>query len=359
MAHITSRRGKITVYWKDGRGKRHVKVCSSQQEAEHLAAQVSGPEHPEMVTLGQWGESWLNGLRQHVLNGALKILTFGNYERLVRCHIQCHRIGQQTLASVQRKDLRAWVNDMIGEKASPKTISNRVACIRVLFRDAKEEGLIRENPALELVRAMRLPSAPKKQKAFSDPEQEAAFLEAVAFTPEGPSLLLMAFTGLRIGEALGLQWQDVDLERAKAKVVRQVLPINIVGTPKSDAGSRDIDLPSGLVELMREWRKIEPLSPWVLGYEPKECHKVEQRIRVRMTETLKGLGLPHLTPHSLRHSIATFRATLGHDLRLVADQLGHESTAVTRLYTHVQRSDSAAADAVGNLIRPKKFAPRA
>src|SRR5262249_25328598 len=118
------------------------------------------------------------------------------------------------------EDLKAWVQDQVNEKAEASTIRLRVSCARVFFRDAKEEGLIQENPALELVRAMRLPPAGKKQRAFASPEQEAAFLEEVSGTPEGPALLLLAFTGLRIGEALGLQWGDVDFERRKAKIIR-------------------------------------------------------------------------------------------------------------------------------------------
>jgi len=73
-----------------------------------------------------------------------------------------------------------------------------------------------------------------------------------------------------------------------------------------------------------------------------------------MRRALAVAGLPHLTPHGLRHSWISFRAQMGQDARLIQEQAGHSGPAMTRHYTHLQRSDPGAVDDVADAIRPRQ-----
>jgi integrase len=351
-ARITERRGKIAVYWKDGRLKRHVKVCASREQAEELLASVDSGAKAKPLTVAQWVMVWLDRIREHVKRGILRVGTEEAYRKVVTRHVLKHSLGNILLPHLHRRDLVAWVNDQISEGAAKSTLIVRAGVVRTMLRDAEEEGHILQNPARALILSMRLPRSAKKRRWFGTFEQAAAFLVEAERGTEWPALALMAYTGIRIGEALGLQWEDVDLEGRKLSVARQVSPSGQVGPPKSETSERDIDLPTVLIGLMRQWRATQFSSPtpWVLGVEPRQNSAARSRIRVAMKEALQRAGLPHMTPHGLRHSYASFRALLGQDPKLIQDQMGHSELRMTGKYTHLQRSDPGAADEVANRI---------
>jgi integrase len=165
----------------------------------------------------------------------------------------------------------------------------------------------------------------------------------------------MLYTGVRIGEALGLQWEDVDLEAHRAVVRRQVSPSGKIGAPKSESGERPVDLPGVLVDVLRTARAVAGLrSPWVLGVEPAHNSAGRSRLRKALANACKAAGVAHLTPHGLRHSWISFRGLLGQDARLIQGQAGHATPEMTEHYTHLQRSDLRAVDDAADLIRPRQ-----
>jgi integrase len=141
-------------------------------------------------------------------------------------------------------------------------------------------------------------------------------------------LVVMLATGMRIGETLGLRWQDVDLVRARLRVVQQqtVLPGQPVQftAPKSKSGRRTIPLIPAAIDALhaqrarvlayqlriqrdREWPAYDLVFPDYLG-EPL----VGQRVGRRFKELLEDAELPAtFTPHSLRHSTATYLMAVG------------------------------------------------
>jgi integrase len=134
-----------------------------------------------------------------------------------------------------------------------------------------------------------------------------------------------------------------------------VSPKGKVSEPKTAAGARLVDLPGVLVDVLRKARSAAGLrSPWVLGIEPAHNGAGRNRLRKALARTLRRLGLPHLTPHGLRHSWISFRGLLGQDARLIQEQAGHSDPAMTAHYTHLQRSDRKAADEVADSIRPRQ-----
>jgi integrase len=317
---------------------------------------------PDCPTLAAWGRTWLERIKALEARGVLREQTRLAYERVVRLHLGA--VADVRLNELRRPALLAWANAMIAVGASRKSLVLRVAVVKVCLRDAMGEGLLDANPADRLVSSLRLPRPPHVVRWFESTDAARAFLERAEGGPEWAGLALIAYTGLRIGEATGLRWDDVDLDGHRAVIRRQVSPKGRIGEPKSASGERLIDLPAVLVEVLRHERARQfeaglragrrDGSPWVLGIVPEHNAAGRKRLRKALARALATAGLPKLTPHGLRHSWISFRAVLGQDPALIQEQAGHSDPATTRAYTHLHRSDPQAADEAADSIRPRQ-----
>ena len=147
----------------------------------------------------------------------------------------------------------------------------------------------------------------------------------------------MAGAGLRVGEAVALDWRDVNLATGTLTV----------GQAKTDAGTdREVDLPGGLIEALSEWKattsKPNPGDPVLVTRTGKRQtvtnvdHRIKAAIKAANVE-LKRAGIEPIsdkvTPHSLRRTYASVRAAVGDHPVYIAEQLGHEDPAFTfRVY---------------------------
>ena len=150
---------------------------------------------------------------------------------------------------------------------------------------------------------------------------------------------------MRIGEALGLQWGDFDKAERTLRVERQWLRTGVYGPTKTEAGKRVIFLPDEALALLRDLRpevsvlgKDERPIFASLNGTPLGHRNVTRRgwEPAREIAARKNSGLADVDFHDLRHAAASRMIASGVDDALVADQLGHQDTTITRkVYTHV------------------------
>jgi integrase len=156
-----------------------------------------------------------------------------------------------------------------------------------------------------------------------------------------PLFELLAFTGLRIGEALGLTWADVDFERDLLRVHRQLSRYKVHSDLKTQAGRREIVLAPGIVRLLRDcWAKTKYRGPddFVFTVATGHCfdyRKVGEAFRTAVRRTgIREDG--RLSLHSLRHGFASLLIAEGLDIVFVSRQLGHADASVTlSVYAHL------------------------
>jgi integrase len=173
--------------------------------------------------------------------------------------------------------------------------------------------------------------------------QLAAFLTAAQTAPTAydrryyPLFLLLARTGMRLGEGLALQWDDLDFGGNEIRVTR-TLSGGRIELPKSGHG-RTVDMSEQLANVLRRLRvdrKGEVLKrgwpavpPWVLCTEAGTTLD-ESCVQKAMRRTLKVAGLPlHFSPHCLRHSFASLLLQHGESPAYIQRQLGHASIQLT------------------------------
>ncbi len=177
-----------------------------------------------------------------------------------RYHLDRHilpLLGQRRISSLTVEDIVAWLTALHGQGCSEKTRASALATLRSILRYARRQGWIPADPAARLERHERPRPLPRAQRALGR-EQIAALLDACL-----PSHRLIVatvlFSGMRISEALGLIWGDIDFQagvirvRAQLSVPRRGEPGRRV-PPKTRASVREIPLVPQLARLLLEHR---------------------------------------------------------------------------------------------------------
>jgi integrase len=201
-------------------------------------------------------------------------------------------------------------------------------------------------------------------------EQAGTFLDGALRDRLYPVLHLIAYRGLRRGEAVGLRWEDVDLDARSMQIAQQIVQLGWateVGAPKTDSGARTVSLDQGTVAVLRRWRQIQQAESRILGagwcqtgyvftredgtpLHPDVASDGFQRL-------VRTAGLPPIRLHDLRHTAASLALQAGVPMKVVSEQLGHSSLAITAdTYTSILPAVArAAAEAVAGVIprRPR------
>jgi len=248
-------------------------------------------------------------------------------------------------AAVEPADVRAYLARLM-KSDRRASVQRRLMGIRAFFDFLAERGMIAANPARQ-VRPPKLdrplPRRLSVDEAFHVLEAPAAPAAASAETPPDPAataaqlrdramLELMYSSGLRVSELTGLDVAHLRLDLALVRVVR-------------GKGGRERVSPLGSQALaaLRDYLAARPALAAAGGGEAaalflnRRGGRISPRSVQRLMETRRGglSGGRKVTPHSLRHAMATHLLEGGADLRSVQEMLGHKSLSTTQKYTHL------------------------
>lgn len=177
--------------------------------------------------------------------------------------------------------------------------------------------------------------------------------------------MVLATTGMRRGQALGLRWADVDLDAGRAAVRQTVIAVQHevrLGTPKTARGRRSVTLDRATVAALREHRARQAAERLQLGAGYRNLDLVfaavdgsplhPERFSRTFTERARRLGLPPIPLHSLRHTWATVALTAGVHPKVVQERLGHATISITLdTYSHVACAlHSDAAEKIAGMV---------
>ena len=161
--------------------------------------------------------------------------------------------------------------------------------------------------------------------------------------------LLDLATGLRRGELMALQWDDLNFKTGVLNVNKQVYDVRgelQVSAPKTKNSIRKIVLPPAVVDVLREYKKSVD-SRWMFPSPVKEdCPLTPGVVRRRLQLILEHAECKHVRFHDLRHTYAVNAIRAGDDIKTIQGNLGHSSAAFTLdrygHFTERMKADSAA-----------------
>jgi integrase len=314
------------------------------------------------ITVAQFVRSeWSIWLDEQVRFGNLKETTVvwrkGGAKRLVS------EIGKVKLANVGKNELRGMLARRIEKGDSESVVRQLRSATRSVLSLAVDRDILLTDPS----DFMTGPNAPRplrpsarQFKAWSASEAQAFLQHAEGDRLEALWILLLG-SGLRRGEALGLQWTDIDLTERTVSVQRSLGLLDcvpVISSPKTNKSKRVISVGSSVIDALRSHRHRqaqERLAAVVWGNEEEFVFTTATGEWLRpdyVTRRFKKLvaeaELPWIRLHGTRHTMASIALQNGTDIATVSERLGHRNTRITtEIYLHGSKeSDRAAADAV-------------
>ena len=242
---------------------------------------------------------------------------------------------------VSRSDLRLWISALTSSRRSARTVKRKVSALKAFFRYLLRNGVIVSNPASRLI----LPKPSKMLPVYVRKEETERILDAPVpaddFTGVRDRLILdlLYSTGMRCSELIGLKDVDVDTSRRELKVTgkrnkERVIPFGpeLAEAIETYRGLRDSSASTAISKLDRS----APLMVKSDG-EPLYRKLVYNVVHRLLSEG--GAHAARLSPHVMRHSMATDMLNEGAPIASVQQLLGHASLTSTQVYTHVTYRD--------------------
>ena len=250
---------------------------------------------------------------------------------IVRRHIVPF-FGACRLDEVRGRLPQAFVVALRSKGLKRKTVLNAVSVLSRMLETAAEYGYL----CTKLDHGtLNLPPDDLETEARFFTPAEAQMIVDNAEGEWKVCFALMAYLGLRCGEALGLAWEHVDLETGVLRV-RQAAVMGAIQTVKSKTSKRDVPLPTHLIGMLRGYRATwQPNDSGLLfiSHTGKPYWATNVRLH-RFYPLLERLGIPRGGLHAFRHGHATNMFTAGAAAPTVRDTLGHASINTTLRYTH-------------------------
>lgn len=321
------------------------------------------------ITFRDYLTEWIDSYAGNGKRG-FRESTREEYRRLLDTYAHGFFAEKLRLVDVTPRHLAQFVSWLAdegkqGKRLSDKSIANAAIPVRAALATATREGMIRNNPAVNL-------ALPHREEIQDEDHEEIKALsrdqlrQLLAIAPERHRLLLelLAATGLRISEALALQRQHLTLDGSRPVVrVRRAYVKRMVEPPKTKHGRRDVPLSPALVDRLRSRLADLPDDPEALIFATASgSHMDADNLRARTLKPLmQEVDAPWAAFHTLRHTFASLQLSAGVNIVQLSRVLGHHSAAFTlSVYVHLLPGEEAPAlDLATELISAVDAASRA
>ena len=339
---ITGKKVKTTI---TGRTKKEVKAKAQQAQSNFKANGSTVFKRVKVTTYKELAALWLENYQMTV-----KPQTLVSTRQFLKNHI-LPVFGDMQLDKIHIAHIQSWVN-----KLAFKIVNYGVAASinKRILQYGVSMQLIPFNPAREVI-------LPRPQKAganrikFIDKEDLKTFLDYMerlaptAYNYYYDSVLykLLLATGCRYGEAVALEWSDIDFNSATISITKTYNRIvKQVGTPKSKAGIRTISIDNKTILMLKQYRNRQrqafmeigsPAPTLVFSTTVSQYPNSDARTK-SLRYRCKEAGIPQFTFHTFRHTHASLLLNAGISYKELQHRLGHATLAMTMdTYSHLSK----------------------
>ena len=350
-------RKRHTVYGKD-----LIEIRKKEQQIRRDLEDGLDPQRAERVTVNEVYDSYIK--QKYDLKATTRARYIYTYDHYVR-----ETFGKRKLVKVCYSDVREFYYSlMLQQGLSPSVVDNVHSQLHPAFQMAVRNGAIRINPAAGVLGEIKRSHkwVKSKRRSLTVPEQKA-FMNYLYTNHQyqgfKPVITVLIGTGMRIGECLGLRWQDLDFENRIIDINHNLVHCRVddsgnnyhINTPKTEAGCRRIPMISEVYEAFLEEFQIQQITGFctqeIDGYSgfvfasskgtvtlPSEVNNAihsiiadynnEEAARAK-TEKREPLLLPDFSAHHLRHTFCTRFCENESNLKVIQSVMGHKDIQTT------------------------------
>ena len=352
---LTGKKARTTV---TASTKKGVKFKAREAVNTFAANGYTVKNKPTITTYNELVKIWWDSYKNTV-----KPNTRQSMDGLVRVHL-LPVFGDYKLSKLTTPILQQQVNKWAdkankGEKGAYANYNFLNNINRRILQYGVTMQVIQHNPARDVIIPRKQQNKEHKVKFFSNQElkQFLDYLEDLDqssyenFFDYVLYKTLLA-TGCRIGEALALEWSDIDLKKGIISISKTLNRYQETNTPKSKAGLREIDIDKATVSLLKQYKKRQQVQAWQLGrsesivftpFTTKYAYAC--LLRKRLQSHFKAAGVPDISFHGFRHTHATIMLYAGIEAKDLQYRLGHSNISMT-LNTYVHATKEGAKKAV-------------
>jgi integrase len=298
----------------------------------------------KFIALGKFADTWESQVLIHQKPSSVKAA-----QSHLRTYLRKH-LGKVLLHELTPQIQQNFVT-LLSRKVSRKTVLNILSTLGSMMRTAKSWGYCTQ-PVTAGELALPADEIHNEPRFFT--REQVRKIITIACNPWRTLFAIAAMTGLRAGEALGLQWDDIDLDRQLLRI-RRAAWCGKIQSVKTKSSETALPIPNALVVILREYRaEWQPNPQGFLfvtrnGRPPSSNNVVEHHL----WPILDALGIPRCGLHAFRHTHTALLLDSGATPKVVQRQLRHADARTTlEIYGHViGDSQRDAVNKVGDLLR--------
>lgn len=349
------------------RNRRYKSVDGTKKEAERAMHEfVREIEKGYYVTdskttISEWIDTWL----EVYIVPNVSPTTLSRYQGMIKRYIK-PIIGHMLVQQLNTLAVQAWINGLktspaSGKEMSASTIKHAYHVLKGSLDKAVLAGVIPRSPCTGIM----LPKGQKKPPVVYDEAQIKQLIEAAKGTEMELIIDIELCLGLRRGELLGLQWDNIDFEKNQIHVVRNRVVVDgksMVKDPKTESSRRTVDVPVQLIQKLRQHKtkclanrlrmgQAYTVTDYVIVH-PDGKPIYPEYVSQMFTKLQNKAGLPKCRFHDLRHLCASIMLMQGVNVKVAQEHLGHKDISTTmNIYSHVLPSVAKeAAQKIGALV---------
>lgn len=313
------------------------------------------------ITIKEYIQIWLKNIKPDIRPKTYLFYEFCSNNAIIPT------LGNIKLNKLKPLHVKNFINKYLNDSdISTTTVRHYYRTLSVALNKAVEWEIIAKNPCKKI--KPPAPDTPEMNVLTSSQVNKLLeYTKQSEFKIMYMPILLSICCGLRRGEALGLQWKDIDFKNGIIKIRNNLQYINkkfILQQPKTKKGKRDIPVPGPIISILQKYKdeqeaikerlKIKDYNKneaFVCAWEngsniiPDYCTKT-------LPKLLKACNLPSIRFHDLRHTYASLMLNADVNIKILSELLGHSKTSITMdIYAHTMPDDAKkAVDKIGNVL---------